>query len=263
LEEQIGGTIVVENREGGGGAVGNGLFASAEADGYTLVSTAVGLAIIPPITEGNVGYDSDTFRPLGMIGQAPVVLVVRDDSKYQTAEDLLTAAETERIVVADAGPLTVQGISLRALTDAYDLQLEEISFTGNAETMQSLISGEVDAAYMSADGGVTLPRIQSGDVRALAVGVDDPAPSLPDVPTLKSLGYDELPDGNSYWFLATQEGTPEPIVEELSAAMETCMTDPEIQGQIGEGVAPPEFISGESIAEMLESTSEAYRELLQ
>lgn len=262
LEDELDGTIVVENRGGGGGAIGNGLFAKADPDGYTLVSTAVGNALVPPIVEGNVGYDAESFVPLGMIGTAPVVLVVPADSPYTTAEDLLDDAASERIVVGIPGPTSVPGISLNALTTQYDLQTEAVPFTGNANTIQALIGGEVDAAYLSADGGVTLPRIQSGEVRALATGVEEPAESLPDVPTFDSLGYGGLPLGDSFWFLATQPGTSEPVVAELEAAMQSCMSDSDIQGQIGAGVAPAEFIPGSDVAQMLETAATGYQEYL-
>ena len=263
LEEELDATIVVENRDGGGGAVGNGLFAQAEADGYTLVSTSVGNAVVPPIAEGGVGYEPDSFLPLGMIGQAPVVLVVAADSPYTTAEDFFDAATSERLVVGIPGPTSVPGISLKALTTTQDLQLEAVPFTGNGNTIQALLGGEVDAAYLSADGGVTLPRIQSGEVLALATAVEEPAASLPDVPTLVSLGYDGLPLGDSFWFLATQVDTPEPIVAALEAAMETCMSNGDVQAQIGEGVAPPEFIPGSDVQEMLETAATGYEEFLQ
>lgn len=262
LEQELGGTIVVENREGGGGAVGNGLFVRADADGYTLVSTAIGNAAVTPLKEDNVGYDASSFEPIGMVGSSPVTLVVRADSPYETAEQLLEKSESERIVVGIPGPTSVPGISLSALTDLFDLQLEGVPFTGNGNTIAALINGEAEAAYLSADGGVVLPRIQSGEIRALAVAIPEERDSLPGVPTLESLGYEGLPNGDSFWFMATQVGTPEPIVEKLEGAMEVCMSDPEIQSQIGEGVAPATFVDGATTRDMLLATAESYAEFL-
>ncbi|GAA2170334.1 tripartite tricarboxylate transporter substrate binding protein [Agrococcus versicolor] len=263
LEQELGATIVVENREGGGGAVGIGQYARAAADGYTLISTTVGNALVPPLTEGDVGYDVDTFEPVGLIGQAPVVLVVPADSPFQTAEELFAAAEDERIVVGIPGPLSVPGISMQGLVEESGLQLEAVPFEGNAAVVQALAGGEADAGYLSADGGVTLPRIQSGELRALASAVDEEVESLPDVPTLDSLGYTDLPNGDSFWFLGALDGTPEPVLDRLGEAMETCMTDPEVQSQIGEGVAPPEFVDGTRVDELLHEANDGYVDFLQ
>jgi tripartite-type tricarboxylate transporter receptor subunit TctC len=262
VERELGGTIVVENREGGGGAVGIGEYAGADADGYTLISTTVGNALVPPLTEGNVGYDVDTFEPVGLIGQAPVVLVTGADSPYRTADAFFEAAKRERLVVGIPGPLSVPGISVRALIEKYGLKVEAVPFEGNANVVQAIASGEADAGYLSADGGVTLPRIKSGELTALATAVDEETGSLPGVPTLDSLGYPDLPNGDSFWFLGALAGTPQPIVDKLAAATKTCMSDPEVQSKIGEGVAPPEFVDGAAVKELLRKANTGYVEFL-
>jgi tripartite-type tricarboxylate transporter receptor subunit TctC len=197
-----------------------------------------------------------------MIGTAPVVLVVAADSPFKTAAAFLDAAKTDRVTVGIPGPLSVPGISLSALKEMHSLKLEGIPFTGNSNTIQALVAGEVQAAYLSADGGVTLPRIASGELIALATAVAAPTESLPDVPTLNSLGYSGLPNGDSFWFLAAPTGTAEPIMEKLETSMKTCMSDPAIQKQIGEGVAPTQFIGREAVTQMLREADEGYKDFL-
>ncbi|NEE00875.1 tripartite tricarboxylate transporter substrate binding protein [Phytoactinopolyspora halotolerans] len=260
LEEELGTSVVVENREGGSGAVGNGVFAQAEADGYTLVSTTAANAALPPILEGNVGYTVDDFRPVGMIGVAPVVLLVPADSPFQSAEDLFAAAESGTVTVGVPGMTSVPGISVNALIDRTDLQIEPVPFDGNGGTMAALVSGEVQAGYMSADGGVALPRIESGEVRVLATAVTEPIETMPDVPTLESLGYSGLPYADSFWFLAAQPETPNEVVTTLEDAMETCMTSESIASELGEGVAPSSFIDGAEVKKRLEQAAGDYAE---
>lgn len=263
LEEELGQTIVVENREGGSGAVGNSTFARAEADGYTLVSTTAANAVLPPILEGDVGYDVDSFKPVGMIGQAPVVLVVGPDSEYQNAEDFFAAAASERLLVGIPGATSVPAISLNALVEQEGLSVEPVAFDGNQGTVQALLSGEVDAAYVSADGGVTLPRIESGEITAIATAVTEEVAHLPEVPTLESLGYSDLPYADSFWFLAVQADAPEEVTGVLEGAMETCMTTPEIQEQVGEGVAPAEFVDGTATMQALRTANDDYAAVLE
>lgn len=262
LEEDLGQTVVVENREGGSGAVGNGFFARADADGYTLVSTTAANAVLPPILEGDVGYDAKSFQPIGMIGQAPIVLVVPADSPYATAEDMFAEAESGRVLVGIPGATSVPAISINALIEQSGLNIEPVTFDGNGGTMQALLSGEVQAAYVSADGGVTLPRIESGEVVALATAVTEPVAHLPEVPTLDSLGYSDLPYADSFWYLATQVDTPEPVFSRLEQAMESCMSSDDVKEQLGEGVAPAEFIDGETTGELLRTVAEDYESAL-
>ncbi|MEU6644528.1 tripartite tricarboxylate transporter substrate binding protein [Saccharomonospora sp. NPDC046836] len=258
LERELDTTVVVENREGGSGAVGNGVFARAEADGYTLVSTTAANAVLPPILEGDVGYDVDSFRPIGMIGTAPIVLVVPADSPFTTAEDFFAAAESGTVLLGIPGATSVPGISADALIATSGLGIEPVPFDGNGGTMTAVVSGEVQAGYLSADAGVVLPRIASGEVRALATAVTEPIETMPDVPTLESLGHTGLPYADSFWFLATQPGTPDDVVATLEDAMRTCMSSEEVKSSLGEGVAPSEFVAGAEVDELLHQAASDY-----
>jgi tripartite-type tricarboxylate transporter receptor subunit TctC len=258
LEKELGTTVVVENREGGSGAVGNAAFARADADGYTLVSTTAANAVLPPILEGDVGYDVDRFRPVGMIGTAPIVLVVRADSPFRTAQDLFGTAGREDVKLGVPGVTSVPGISANALVASTGLRIAPVPFDGNGGTIAAVLSGEVQAGYMSADSGVVLPRLASGAIRALATAVTEPIATMPDVPTLESLGYTGLPHGDSFWFMATQRGTPDPVVTVLENAMKTCMTSDEVVSALGEGVAPASFIDGTEVTRRLQQAAADY-----
>jgi tripartite-type tricarboxylate transporter receptor subunit TctC len=101
LEDELGQTVLVENHEGGSGAVGNTYFTQADPDGYTLVSTTAANAVLPPLLEDGVQFDADSFLPLGTIGQAPIVMVVSDDSPYETADEFLAADTVVAVVVPE------------------------------------------------------------------------------------------------------------------------------------------------------------------
>ncbi|MEV1243467.1 tripartite tricarboxylate transporter substrate binding protein [Nonomuraea sp. NPDC049750] len=258
LEQQLKATIVVENREGGSGAVGNGVFARAKADGYTLVSTTAANAVLPPILEGDVGYTVDSFRPVGMIGTAPVVLVVPKASPFTTAKDLFAAAKTGAVKLGIPGKTSVPGISATALIGSTGLQLTPVPFDGNGGTMTAVLSGEVQAGYLSADAAVVLPRVRSGEVRVLATAATEPIITMPDVPTLKSLGYADLPYADSFWFLAAQPKTPDDVVGRLEGAMKTCMTSEKVVTGLGKGVAPASFMDGAQVTTLLRQAASDY-----
>ncbi|MCG5219275.1 tripartite tricarboxylate transporter substrate binding protein [Streptosporangium sp. KLBMP 9127] len=258
LEQELDATIVVENREGGSGAVGNGVFARAKADGYTLVSTTAANAVLPPILEGDVGYDVDSFRPVGMIGTAPIVLVVPAASPFKTAKDFFAAAKAGTVKLGIPGATSVPGISVDTLIDSTGLGITPVPFDGNGGTMTAVLSGEVQAGYVSGDAAVVLPRVESGDVRVLATAVTEPIETMPDVPTLKSLGYTDLPYADSFWFLATQPKTPDDVVGRLENAMKNCMTSDKVVTGLGKGVAPSSFIGGDQVATLLRQAASDY-----
>lgn len=258
LEQELGQTIVVENREGGSGVVGNGQFVRSDADGYTLVSTTAANAVLPEIVQGGVGFSAESFQPVGLLGQAPIVLVTAADAGG-TAEDLLGGPSPTLIGIP--GATSVPGIVLQSLVQDHDAAAQPVPFDGNAGTIQALVSGEVAAALVSADSGVVMPRIDDGQITAVATAVNEPVDYLPDVPTLASVGYEDLPYADSFWFLAAPPDTPEDIVATLEEATQACMTDEEVTSQLG-NAAPTEFIDGAEVSEMLREAEEGYSRTL-
>lgn len=256
LEKELGQTIVVENREGGSGAIGNGQFVRARADGYTLVSTTAANAVLPEIQQGGVGFDASSFRPVGMLGQAPLVLITSADSEIKASDDLLKGSGKSLIGIP--GATSVPGIVLKALIDDHGASAQAVPFDGNGGTVAAVLSGEVDAALVSADNGVVLPRINDGQIKAIATAVDEPIPTLPDVPTLASAGYDRLPYANSFWFLATQTETSDDVVTTLGDATKTCMSDSDVKSKLGKGVAPETFVSGDEVSRLLKEAQDGY-----
>ena len=258
LEEELGQTIVVENREGGSGAVGNGEFVRARPDGYTLVSTTAANALLPELLQGGVGFSAESFQPVGMLGEAPLVLVTRADDDT-SAEDLLSGSEGALIGIP--GATSVPGIVMQSLVDDHDATATVVPFDGNSETVAAVLSGEVAAAMVSAYSGVVLPRISDGELTAVATAIEEPMASMPEVPTLASQGYEDLPYANSFWFLATQVDTPADVVTTLQEATETCMTSDEVREQLGQA-APEEFVAGDEVADLLTEAETGYADTL-
>lgn len=256
LESELGTTIVVENRDGGSGAIGNGEFVRSRADGYTLVSTTAANAVLPELLQGGAGFNAESFLPIGMLGEAPIVLVARDSVDV---EDLLSDPGA---LIGIPGATSVPGIVLQSLVGDHDVPATAVPFDGNGGTINALLGGEVDAALVSADSGVVLPRISDGEIVPLATAIEEPMATLPELPTLASFGYEGLPYANSFWFLGAQTETDAAIVETLSTALASCMGDADVVQSLGEGVAPAEFIDGDAVAELLREAEAAYAEQL-
>lgn len=262
LSEELDKKILVENRDGGSGAVGNAYFSQAAPDGYTLVSTTAANAVLPGILEDSVPFSAEDFTPLGTIGEAPIVMLVAPDSPAEKAADLLSPDRDATLLIGVPGATSVPGVVVSGLIGNNDLNAETVPFDGNGNTVQALRSGEVDAIFVSADTGVTLPAIDGGEVKALAVAVDEEVSYLPEVPTLASQGFTEVPYAMSFWFLAAQPDVDQEIVEKVSAAVETCMDDENVQERLGETAVPETFIDGPSTKSNLQDAEEEYTSVL-
>ncbi len=262
FEENLGETVVPENREGGSGAIGMNYMLNQEADGHTLEILASTAAVVTPLVE-DVGYDQNDYMTLGAITQYPYVLAVRGDSEYATAEELFAAATANpgTVTVGVPGAASQGAVELQRLAEQYGVETTPVPFDGNAGTITALLGGNVDAIFLVASDDV-LANVESGDFRALAVGSAERASYLPETPTLAELGYEELTLGTSYYGLAAKAGTPPEIAGLLGDTLQAALEDPEIVETIGEKYVPDEFISGEELKKLFDEQRAAYEPIL-
>ncbi|MFD2092431.1 tripartite tricarboxylate transporter substrate binding protein [Blastococcus deserti] len=262
LEEQLGQTVVVENMEGGSGAIAMQELAGAEPDGHTLSLVTAGTLVLTPLAN-EVGYTKDDVTPIGVMAEVPSVLAVGSASPYATAEDFFAAAEQNPggITVGTPGASTPQGIELRRLNEEYGVEVTIVPFNGNAEMTTALLGGNVDAVLINASSDVT-ENIDAGAFRPLAVSTEERLPWLPDTPTLVESGFPELTLSGSTFGLAGPADLPEDIVTVLEDALQTAHGEPAVVEQIGEEYIPEEFRGAEDLRQLLDRTQEVYEPLL-
>jgi tripartite-type tricarboxylate transporter receptor subunit TctC len=262
LEEQLGQTVVVENMEGGSGAIAMQELVGAEPDGHTLSLVTAGTLVLTPLAN-EVGYTKDDVTPIGVMAEVPSVIAVGSGSPYATAEDFFAAAEQNPggINVGTPGASTPQGIELRRLKEEYGVEVTIVPFNGNAEMTTALLGGNVDAVLINASSDVT-ENIDAGAFRPLAVSTDERLSWLPDTPTLAESGFPELTLSGSTFGLAGPAGLPEDIVTVLEDALRTAHGEPAVIEQIGEEYIPEEFRGAEELQEILDRTQEVYEPLL-
>ena len=262
LEEQLGQTVVVENMEGGSGAIAMQELVGAEPDGHTLSLVTAGTLVLTPLAN-EVGYTKDDVTPIGVMAEVPSVLAVGSGSPYATAEDFFAAAEENPggINVGTPGASTPQGIELRRLKEEYGVEVTVVPFNGNAEMTTALLGGNIDAVLINASKDVTA-NIDAGQFRPLAVSSEEPLPWLPDTPTLAESGFPELTLSGSTFGLAGPADLPEEIVTVLEDALRTAHSEPAVIEQIGEEYVTGEFRGAEELQEILDRTQEVYEPLL-
>lgn len=263
LQEELGQTVVVENRAGASGSLGMQAMLQGGADGYALSLIAVPATATNPL-QMDVGYTNEDYVPIAAVTEIPSVLAVGEDSEYSTAEELFEAARANpgEVSVAIPGATTSQAMEIRRLADLYDVELTGVPFNGNAEMTTALLGGNVDAVFINASADV-LQNIDAGSFVPLAQSPEEPVSYLPDVPTLAELDFPELTSSVSVFGLSAPADTPEAIVAKLESTVETCLDKPEVIEQLDERYVPDEFIGTAAFEERIAAIVEAYGPILE
>ena len=183
-------TFVIENKPGAGGNLGIDTAAKAQADGYTLVIGQTSNLAINPTLYSKLPYDPvKDLTPIGLIGNAPLVLVVATDSPFKTLADVVRAAKAQpgSINYATSGNGTVAHLATELLQKEAAIKLTHIPYRGAAQGINDLIGGQVQL-YMSSVPTL-IGQIKSGKLRALAVTAALRTDDLPQTPTIAESGY--------------------------------------------------------------------------
>jgi tripartite-type tricarboxylate transporter receptor subunit TctC len=214
-EPILGQPITVVNRPAGGGATAMQEVARAAPDGYTIVnSTAILTAIAPAMRE--VPYNSATdFTPIMNYGAFNTFVAVRSDSPYRSLKDLLDFAKANpRVVTAGVSVIGASShLGMARLAQDSGAQVSFVPFGGGAPAVTALLGRHITCVVVS---GEVLPHVASGQARLLATLMGERVPSLPDVPSIRELGFNWAM--NSWLGIAGPRGLPAPIVTRLQDA---------------------------------------------
>jgi tripartite-type tricarboxylate transporter receptor subunit TctC len=228
MGESMGQSIVVDNRPGANGALGDDLVAKAAPDGYTILLTDRGSLSVNPSLYAKLAYDPlKDFSYIGIATDGPYVLVVNPSLNVRTLAELtaLAKAKPGTLNYASYGIGSMPQLNLEALNRKLGIDLVHIPYKGAAPAAQAVVAGEVSVTIAS------IPAVQGfikdGRLRALAVGADKRFAVLPDVPTLAEAGGADtlLP---TYFAFAAPAGTPPAIVAKLNAELRKALADPAI-----------------------------------
>ncbi len=224
-EKQLGQPIAVVNKPGAGGSLGVGAIAAAKPDGYTI-----GLTTYGPLTMSPHMYDLP-YNPLTdfeyIMGYGKYMYgpCVRSDSALKTIKDLVDYAKANpgKVKYSDPGKATPNNFGMILLGKAAGAQWESVTFKGAPEAVAACLGGHVD--IVSQNPLDVVPYIKAGRLRLLASLCDTRWEWVPEVPTVRELGYNF--DVVSGLALGAAKGTPAPIMEKLRGVFKMAMNDPE------------------------------------
>jgi len=230
LAEETGGNVVVENKPGASGSIAASQTLSAPADGYTLLFDTSAFPVTPLLR--STPYDpAKDFKPVMLVGAAPMILVVPANSPVKSLADLIAKAKQEpgKLSFASAGTGLATHLAFELFEQKVDVEMIHVPYRGGAPAIADILSGRVDTAF--ALMATTLPHIQSGKMRALAVSSSQRIAELPDVPTVAETAVPGF-DVREWNGIFVREGTPPEIMAALSKALAAVLTKPDVQNQL-------------------------------
>lgn len=228
----LGQQFVMENRIGAGGTIAAGTTARSDPDGYTIHLVIESHAISPSLYP-NLTYDPDKdFRPLGMVGRSPLLLVVHKSSAAKSVADLVELGKTKpkSVTFATFGPGTPQHFGAFLLAKASGADFSDVPYRGGAPAINDLVAGHIQAFFMTQ--GSALPFTNEGTLRALGAAAARRLPHYPDLPTLQEAGYDvEV----QHWFgFVAPAQTPPEVAKKLERALSEALAMPAVKTKLDE-----------------------------
>jgi tripartite-type tricarboxylate transporter receptor subunit TctC len=231
LSTVLGQSVVVDNRSGADGILGAQSVAKAPPDGHTLLQISTTHVILPSLRQ-DLPYDwkRDLTPVYGQMG-VPQLLVVNAASKVQSTKDLAALAKSRPggVNYGSGGAGTLGQLTSLLIYRGLNAPANHIPYRGLAPAMQALMGEQIESAVLNFPE--TLPIIKGGKLRALAITSEQRSPELPDVPTLKELGFAE-PVAASWTAILAPAGTPERTVRILHDAYAKAASDPDVKQRL-------------------------------
>ena len=217
LSEILGQPVVVENKVGASGNLATTEVAKSAPDGYTLLTHSSAYVVNPSLFR-NAGYDPNKdLIPIAVVAQQANIILVNASFPAKTLEELRKAATTQKLAFASPGSGTTPHLTAVNLFQVrWKADITHVPFKGAGPAVAGLLSGEPPIGCMAGSGPMS--NIKAGKFRALAVSSANRLPQMPDVPTLKELGYDGMED-YTWVGICAPAGTPREVVQKLNDAV--------------------------------------------
>ena len=259
MEKELGQSVLISYKTGGGGSVGWGELIRSKPDGYFTAGFNLPHIILQPLQRKSSGYQTKDVQPVMIFMSTPNILAVKKDSPYKTLDDFVKAAKEKpgAITLGGSGSNSANHLGVVRMNKLAGVKISYVPFTGTGDAMPAFLGGHVSGLMTYTTMGIQYKN----DMRVLAVATEQRFPALPDVPTFKELGYD-LVEG-AYRGLAVPPKTPKEVVDVLYKACHVTNTNPEFVKKMAELGFNLENLDPEASVKLIDEKTTAYKEVLE
>src|SRR5712672_2803130 len=223
--------VVIENRTGAAGNIGSEQVYHSAPDGYTLLSSPPPPLVINQNLYPKLGFDPAKFEPIIVMAQVPNALIVNPNTvKASSVSELIEylRGNSDKVICATQGNGTTSHLTSELFQLMAKVKLRHIPYRGSAPALQGLLAGDVDVMFDNL--GVSLPLVQAGKLKLLAVASPSRLTALPDVPTIAETlpGFEAV----AWYGIVAPPKTPKSITDKINADVNEALRQPEVQGHL-------------------------------
>ncbi|HMN65598.1 MAG TPA: tripartite tricarboxylate transporter substrate binding protein [Burkholderiaceae bacterium] len=232
MSEDLGQTVVVDNKAGAGGSIAMKDTANSAPDGYTVVFVNNGNVAVTPVMQKDPGYDGiRSFAPIGMVASSPMLVVVNGEVPVSDLKGFIDYSKKNpgKLEYATAGPGSFGHLSTELFLRAAGLQMVHVPYKGQAPTLNAVLAGETKLLITSPSSAMN-SQIAAGKLKLLGVGTATESPLYPGTPTVASVlpGY----QAESWFALLAPAGTPPEVIAKLNRALNKALAMPDLQKRL-------------------------------
>lgn len=231
MQKHLGQQIVVDNTAGASGSIGTAKVARSKPDGYTLLMIHVSHATNTAMYKNLPYHPVDDFEPIGRATNGPMVIVTRNDFPAKDLNEFVSyvKANGPKISLAHAGVGSASHLCGLMMMNTLNVKMNEIPYKGTGPALTDLMGGQVDVLCDQTSG--TVPPVKAGKIKAYAAAGKTRLSGLPDVPAITEAGVQGF-DINISFGLYAPKGTPKPVMDQLTAALQKSVSDPDVRQRL-------------------------------
>jgi tripartite-type tricarboxylate transporter receptor subunit TctC len=256
MSASLGVPVVLVNKPGGGGALGNDFVAKAKPDGHTVAVSVVSALTILPATRPDLPYKVTDLVPVGNAASDLGVVTVRSNAPWKTLEEIVEDAKKNpgKLTYGSAGVGTVSFFMMELFKLSYGVDIAHVPFSGSGPVKNAILGGHV---HLASSGFSTMaPLIRAGDLVPLVTTSPARVAAFPNVPTMAEKGFPEASINISIGMYVPAK-TPKAVIAKLMRTLETVMKDPSVVAAIEKTGMVVDFRAPEALQRFIDTEREA------